>query len=57
LSFLANGTPQGEPPFAVLDGVSLDIVPEPSSVATMFAGVLGLGVILFARARSKKTAA
>ena len=31
LSFLAVGTPTGEPPFALLGGVSLDAVPEPSS--------------------------
>ena len=28
LSFLAGGAPNGQPPFALLDGVSLDVVPE-----------------------------
>lgn len=31
LSFLSVGTPTGQPPFALLDGVSLEVVPEPSS--------------------------
>ena len=31
LSFLSVGTPTGQPPFALLDGVSLETVPEPSS--------------------------
>jgi hypothetical protein len=56
LSFLAHGTPTGVPPFALLDGVTLSAVPEPSSLAAMFAGVLGLGVIV-RRRRSKKSAA
>jgi len=56
LSFLATGTPNGEPPFALLDGVSVTgaIVPEPSTVAAMFAGVLGLGLIVLRRNRTKK---
>lgn len=28
LSFLANGTPNGQPPFLLLDGVSLELTPE-----------------------------
>jgi hypothetical protein len=31
LTFLAAGTPAGEPPFSLLDGVSMHQVPEPSS--------------------------
>jgi len=57
LTFLSTGTPNGTPPFALLDGVSLTVVPEPSSVAAMLIGVLGLGVILFKRFRRKNTAA
>ncbi len=42
LSFLAVGTPTGEPPFALLDGVSFQAaVPEPSTWILMF-GALGL---------------
>ena len=59
LSFLAKGTPNGTPPFALLDSVKLsDLsapVPEPSALASMFAGVLGLAVIVRRRALAKKT--
>lgn len=42
LSFLSIGTPNGVPPFALLDGVSLDAsAPEPSSLVLML-GVLGV---------------
>jgi hypothetical protein len=58
LSFLNTGTPSpSQPPFALLDGVSLVLAPEPSSVATMTAGLLGLGAMLFFRGRSKKRVA
>jgi len=56
LSFLAVGTPNGEPPFALLDGVSMTAVPEPSSLVAMFAGVLLLGAILRRRVRAKNVA-
>ena len=42
LGFLAVGTPAGQPPFALLDGVSLTAVPEPSSWALMIVGLLGV---------------
>ncbi len=45
LSFLARGTPNGEPPFSVLDGVSLNAVPEPATWAMMLVGVAGMGAI------------
>lgn len=42
LSFLARGTPEGKPPFSLLDNVTVDeALPEPSSVATLLTG-LGL---------------
>jgi len=48
LSFLAAGTPSGEPPFALLDGVSMNDVPEPSG--TLLAGIV-LGGAAFGRLR------
>ncbi len=44
LSFLAVGTPisPSEPPFALLDGVSLQEVPEPASWALMVSGLVAL---------------
>jgi len=52
LSFLAVGTPAGNlPPFALLDGVSLTAVPEPSTWAMMLAGFGGLGFAAFRRRR------
>ena len=45
LSFLALGGPTGVPPFAVLDGVSMQAVPEPSSLALAALGLTVLGAI------------
>jgi hypothetical protein len=38
LSFLALGTPNGQPPIAFLDGVSLNAVPEPATWAMTLVG-------------------
>ena len=54
LSFLANGTPSGVPPFALLDGVSMNAVtsvPEPASAAMLLTGLVGLAG--FVRRRRK----
>ncbi|BDT69678.1 hypothetical protein os1_38700 [Comamonadaceae bacterium OS-1] len=50
LSFLATGTPTGNPPFSLLDNVQLNAVPEPDSLALMFAG-LGLLAVTSRRRR------
>jgi hypothetical protein len=43
LSFLAIGTPSGQPPFSLLDGVSLNAAaPEPSEFALTIGGLLGI---------------
>ena len=53
LSFLAVGTPDGQPPFSLLDGVSLQevtAVPEPATWALMIAG---FGMVGFAARRRR----
>jgi hypothetical protein len=45
LSFLPIGTPDGVPPFALLDGVTMQ-VPEPASLALLGVGLVGLGGIV-----------
>ena len=45
LSFLAVGTPNGEPPFSLLDGVSATDVPEPASLAMLAACISVLGLL------------
>ena len=53
LSFLANGTPAANlPPFALLDGVSVTDVPEPSTWAMMLVGFAGLGYAAYRRRRT-----
>lgn len=42
LSFLAQGTPQGLPPFTLLDGVSMVAIPEVSSPLLIVVGMSGL---------------
>ena len=53
LSFLSLGTPNGLPPFAALDGVSLTAVPEPATWALL---LTGFGMVGFA-ARRRRTSA
>lgn len=46
LSFLAVGTPSGEPPFTLLADVSLNQTPEPGTLTLLFTGLMGgLGVL------------
>lgn len=55
LSFLANGVPNGVPPFSLLDGVSLKAqVPEPSTVALFIAGLALVGGAARSRRRGGK---
>ncbi len=53
LSFLADGTPGGEPPFSLLDGVSLvQVTPEPSTLALLGSGILAVGGLVRRRRMS-----
>ncbi len=57
LNFLSAGTPNGQPPMAVLDGVSLtDSVPEPAAWALILMGFGGVGLMV-RRNRRKALAA
>jgi hypothetical protein len=51
LSFLAVGTPGGEPPFTLLSDISVP-VPEPAAWTLMIAGFGGLGLALRNRRRA-----
>lgn len=55
LSFLASGTPNGEPPFALLAGVDLEVVPDSSSWL-IFAGFGLLCVCLETMRRRRRRA-
>jgi len=52
LTFLAQGTPTGQPPFVLLDGVTMDVaaVPEPSA---FMLGAVALGAFSLRRNRKK----
>ena len=52
LSFLAQGSPSGVPPFSLLDGVVGSAVPEPATWAMMLGGIGLVGGALRARRRS-----
>ena len=45
LSFFANGGPPGVPPFALLDGVTLNQTPEPASFTLMLTAVGLIGAV------------
>lgn len=53
LSFLAAGTPNGVPPFSLLDGVSVvQVTPEPSTLALLGSGILAVGGLVRRRRSS-----
>jgi len=52
LSFLAAGTPSGEPPFSLLDGVTVT-TPEPTSAAMLLTGLIAIGFIARRRQLSR----
>jgi len=45
LSFVAKGTPSGQPPFVLLDGVSIRAVPEPDTLALIGLALVGIPVL------------
>jgi hypothetical protein len=55
LSFAAYGTPGGEPPFSLLDGVTMQDdsspTPEPGSFPLLFTGMIGFLALLASRKR------
>jgi hypothetical protein len=56
LSFLAIGTPNGVPPFSLLDGVSMTAIPEPSSSLILAAGCAAMAGVRRLRSRSRRDA-
>jgi hypothetical protein len=52
LSLLSHGTPLGQPPFALIDGVNLSVVPEPTTWAMMLIGFGVIGAVMRTRRRS-----
>lgn len=53
LTFLAVGTPNSDPPFALLDGINMTQVPEPASITLMGVGIVGLAGLRRRRARKR----
>ena len=56
LSFLATGGPSGVPPFALLSGVGMNVIPEPASALLWGGGAIGLLVARRRAARAKPAA-
>ena len=56
VSFMSVGTPNGLPPVVLLDGISMDEVPEPGTVLLAASGFLALGSSLWHRRLSAKAA-
>lgn len=51
LGFMATGGPNGTPPFALLDGVSLTAAPEPGTWAVLAMGLAGMTALRLRRGR------
>lgn len=49
LAFLANGTPEGQPPFSLLADPTLQAVPEPATWAMMLVGFGTMGMMMRGR--------
>lgn len=49
LSLLSHGTPIGQPPFALLDGLNMEAVPEPTTWAMMLIGFGLIGGVMRSR--------
>jgi hypothetical protein len=54
LSFLAVGTPNGEPPFTLLDGVTMDAAPETGTLILMLAGLGLMGALGLRRSKNRQ---
>lgn len=52
LSLLSYGTPLGQPPFALIDGIQLQAVPEPTTWAMMLIGFGVVGGVMRTRRKS-----
>lgn len=57
LSFFATGTPNGVPPFSLLDGVSVSDTPEPATWALFIATFAGFGGFAYLRRKSAQAGA
>jgi hypothetical protein len=54
LSFLSQGTPAGQPPFALLAGVSVEQLPEPADYVGTLIGAGAVGLAIRSRLKRKK---
>ncbi len=53
ITFLAVGTPNGQPPICFIDGIDLE-VPEPGTLSLFGTGVLALGALAMRRRRAAR---
>jgi len=52
LSFLAVGTPAGAPPIVMLDGITINAVPEPETGTLWGLGLVTLALVKLRRKRA-----